>query len=216
MKSQRGINMRDGYNHQSDNYLRRQEKFKNIRTKPAVVAGLDVKYHSTQINLDDCVSEKDYRFSSAVGSLPDEAIYEKHPYQTDWIDGRERKPHITVLYGLVNASDYFDIRKVCKAHGPIEFQIGPVKAFRNAEAEHDVLVHEILSESLHQLNAALSNFENENSYPDYKPHMTLSYVKKGALAELEGQGTSLTGETFTANKIVFSHLDGYTLELPLV
>lgn len=208
--------MRDGQNHQSDDYLRRQNRFTNLRPKEdKVVSGLDVKFHSTQINLDECMSEKDYRFSHAVADLPDETIFESHPYQTDFNDGREQKPHITVLYGLVNDSDYFAIRKICQAHGPVDLVIGKIKAFRNPDAEHDVLVHEIQSEGLHRLNAAISQFENENRFPDYKPHMTLAYIKKGTCTELEGQATSLTGQVFTANKISFSHVDGYSLDLPL-
>lgn len=206
--------MRDGLNHQSNNYLRRQERFRNAGAQ-SVKSGLDIKFHSTQINLDDCISEKDYRFSSAVDELPNDAIYGKHPYHTDFADGRERKPHVTILYGLVNASDYFDIRKICQAYGPVEFEIGKVKAFRNPEMEHDVLVCEVISEDLHKLNSAISKFENENNFPDYKPHMTLSYIKKGSLTELEGQSISLTGEVFVANSAVFSHVDGYTLDLPL-
>jgi len=210
--------MRDGENHQSSEYLKRQAKFSNIRTTPEkeeVVSGLNVPYHSTQINLKDCASEEDQRFHSAVGEIPDDQVHEVHPYQTEFTNGKEQHPHITVLYGLVNDKDYFSIRAACQKHGPIELEIGNIKAFRNPDSDCDVLVHEIHSEALHRLNATLSQFENKNSFPDYIPHMTLAYVKKGALAEYEGKPTSLTGEKYMANKIVFSHVDGYTLEIPL-
>lgn len=206
--------MRDGENHQSSEYVRRLNRLiqaGNNQTQSA----LDVKYHSTQINLEDCAEADDTRFDVAVSSLPDEAINEVHPYQTDFVDGRERHPHITVLYGLVNEADFFKLRQICQNMAPFEVEVGTVKAFRNESSPHDVLVYEILSPELKKLNSMFSAFENENTFPEYKPHMTIAYVKKGALADLEGKPFALTGEKYTVSKIHFSHVDGYMLEMPL-
>lgn len=180
-------------------------------------------YHSIQLNLDACLSEKDYTFFRLQQQIPADAIYRELPQVKSTFGalvddpneefGLESKPHITVLYGLTDENTFFPIRKALVANGAIKFQFGKIGSFRTAD-DHDVIIVEIISPDLHKVNGILRQFPYENTYPEYKPHMTVSYVKKGACKDLEGDWDGM-GRTMTANALDWSHKDKFHLDLPL-
>ena len=190
--------------------------------------GSDVsyKYHSTQINLYDCCSEKDFNFFYLQKKVPNSMVYREYPQvaqgpfemmQDDPREeyGYEHTPHITVLYGLKNDEDYFKIRDNLSKIDPFEFKIGNIASFRGDKNEYDVLIVEIVSPGLSKIHEDLKKkYDNDYKYPEYKPHMTLAYVKKGACKEIEGKSL-WTGQGYTCPKIQFSHKDKYFLEIPL-
>lgn len=195
--------------------------------------GDDVQYksHSTQINLVDCY---DSVYNSAVMQnnfyflqqhIKEEDIYRELPQifvpfsapQDDPEEeyGFEITPHVTVLYGIKEDKDYFGIREKLKDFGEFEFEIGEVSGFRNDKNPYDVLIIKINSKPLEDLHKLLKeNFENNYKFPEYKPHMTLAYVKKGACKELEGR-CFWTDKKYICPKIQFSHIDKFFLEIPL-
>lgn len=197
-------------NYQAQAYLRRQAKY--YLKVLSNVGG--VKYHSTQINLADCDCDVE-SFTQCTDLVSSEDIYEEHPYHTDAEDGLERNPHITVLYGLEEEKDYFDIRRICEGMGDVEFEVGKISAFRNPEMPYDVLILEIISPELHELHHSLRQFPNQCTFPDYKPHMTLGYIKKDSCYNLEGEDSPLTGKLVKASLAHYCHLGGYYLPLPL-
>lgn len=190
--------------------------------------GDDVQYksHSTQINLSDCTSEKDFSFYYTQHKIPEAVVYRelpqvfKGPFDLPADDpkeqyGYESVPHITVLYGLKNAEDYFEMRDQLSDFGSFEFTIGDITSFRRPEMDYDVIILDIISEQLHKLHGMIrKKFKNDYKFPDYKPHMTLAYVQKGACIQLEGP-CDWTGTTYTCAKINFCHKDKYFLEIPL-
>ena len=103
--------------------------------------------------------------------------------------GRETQLHITIAYGM-NSCDMEKVREVVEMFGPIQIEFGPVSFFRNgpeSEAPSDVCFVKILSEELEALHYGLRElFEFSTKYPDYPPHMTLAYIKKGSFPELTG------------------------------
>lgn len=178
-------------------------------------SGLNVPFHTALMDLYDCCSEKDYNFHRTQDKIPKDAIYAEHPYQTDFPDGRETLPHVTVLYGLKNEEDFFPIRKYFAEQDPFKFRIGPIKAFRNADKPYDVLVAAIESEDLKRHHWHIrDNHDTNNSFPDYKPHMTLAYINKGTCKELEGQH-DWQGCEYTCPVIKFSHTDDFKIDMPL-
>jgi hypothetical protein len=193
-------------------------------------SNVEYEFHSTQINLNDFQSEKDYRFFNLQRQIPEENIYREFPQieNEKWKSlnilqddpnekyGLENEYHITVCYGLKNECEYFKLRKLLSEFNEFEIEFGNVSSFRRDEKPYDVLKVDIISQQLNDLHYLItSNVENEQSFPEYQPHMTLGYIKKGTCIELEKPANGLTGTKLLINKIVFSHADNYYLDLPL-
>ena len=189
--------------------------------------GKDVTYksHSTQINLSDCSEDGFNIFYLLQQEIPDEKIYREHNQISDPLAGSsdhpkeqygyESIPHITLLYGIENAEDYFILRKALKNFGPIEFEIGEVSSFRRDETPYDVLITKIISKPLEEIHKAIKeNLDNNYKFSKYQPHMTLAYVKKGECKDLEGRNF-WTGTKYVCSRIQFSHIDKFFLEIPL-
>lgn len=198
--------------------------------KEKTAKGADVVYdlHSTQINLYDCASEKDFNFILLQKEIPECCIYREYPqiekeiflsiFQKDDPReeyGLENVPHISVLYGIKKEDDYFDMRDKLKNFGKIEFEIGKIKSFRNVDKPYDVIVLEIISPKLNELHNFLKEkYDNAFSFPTYTPHMTIAYVQKDKLKEIEGD-CAWTGAKYSCNIVRFSHINGYFLDIPL-
>jgi len=189
--------------------------------------GKDVSYksHSTQINLFDCSEDGFNIFYLLQQQIPSEKVYREYEQVSDpskgMIDhpkeeyGYEPIPHITLLYGLKDDADYFSIRKGLKDFGPIEFEMGEVSSFRRDETPYDVMIVKIISKPLEAIHQVIKEtFDNNYKFPEYKPHMTLAYVKKGECKDLEGKNF-WTGTKYVCPKIQFSHKDKYFMEIPL-
>ena len=92
-------------------------------------------------------------------------------------DGFESEPHITVQYGFdikVRSKEVFSRLKLF----PCSVKFKNFSLFENDE--YDVLKIDIVSSDLRKLNKAVNDkFEITTSYPDYHPHATVAYLKKG-------------------------------------
>lgn len=95
--------------------------------------------------------------------------------------GKEDKPHVTVLYGFTGDIDYNKIMQVVKeTTGNHEFYIELNKLSLFENEGFDVLKFDVDSSMLHELNKICKEtFPNKESYPDYKPHVTVAYLNKG-------------------------------------
>jgi len=92
--------------------------------------------------------------------------------------GREDEQHITILYGFLEDTNVETIKEYIKNTQSVDFLIKGVSIFENEK--FDVVKLSIESENLNELNKYFSeNYKNENKFPDYIPHMTIAYVKKG-------------------------------------
>jgi len=103
-------------------------------------------------------------------------------------EGRETTPHITAFYGL-KEDKLEDIKVKLKTLAPPKIKIKVIDSFRRDEVPYDVLILKIEEEnsSLSDIHYFIDNtFENDNTYPIYSPHTTLSYINKGQCKELEG------------------------------
>lgn len=181
-------------------------------------------YHSVQANLYDVKSDDACSLFYRVRNLvPQEAVYRELPQVFSsrfncMVDdpneeyGKETTPHVTLLYGLVNENDFFPVFKTFSQIKTPTFKVGKLSSFRNPNKPYDVLVVEIASPDFHNINKVLRTFKNENKYPEYKPHMTLSYIKKGTCTELEGNHVWV-GQEYQVPQAVWCHKD--RLKLPL-
>ncbi len=119
-------------------------------------------------------------------------------------DGVEDNHHVTVLFGL-HTTDHKDVEKLVKGFGTVYIQYGKTSIFE-AE-EHDVVKVEISGERLFELNKLLKKLPYTNNYPDYKPHMTLAYVKPGAGKKYVGMD-DINGYESMCTRLTFSPPSG--------
>ena len=161
-------------------------------------APVSARRGSTQLTL----SPEDAKpFLNFARSLPDSIVHSEKDADGKEQYGREDEPHITSLYGLHGSGD--DPAAVAGAvenHGPVKARVGKLSVFSNPDAPYDVLKAEIHSPALHGLNGRLRGLEHSSDFPDYKPHLTLAYLKKGAGAGLVGKNT------FEGKELTFDHL----------
>lgn len=145
-------------------------------------------------------------FLSATPAEEVLAFAKKHISKEDLADdGYEEEPHTTVLYGFHDDVDATEIEKITSETGPITIELGSVSRF-NTHEDYDVLKIDIEGEQLRALNAKLMKAFNgkvTNNFPDFKPHMTLAYVKKGACSELD-DSPEFFGREFTFSLAIFS------------
>lgn len=97
--------------------------------------------------------------------------------------GLEKNPHVTILYGFHKnvkpnevkdiIADIHDIKK------PIEIELTKISIFEVKDQEYDVVKYDVNSPILHKLNTALKKLPHTSTFPNYHPHVTISYVKKG-------------------------------------
>ena len=98
--------------------------------------------------------------------------------------GRELEPHVTLKYGLIDDDPELFFPEI--PDKPIPFTLGQVSRF-DTSPDYDVLKIDVTSPTLAALHEKISGkFKNEDSHPEYKPHLTLAYVQKGAAAQLDG------------------------------
>ena len=96
--------------------------------------------------------------------------------------GLEEEPHITVLYGIhedeIDPSVVVDMME--QKMKPITLQVSEIDIFENED--YDVVKYNIpVTKKLQEYrDMFMKAFENTQTFPNYKPHMTIAYVKKGA------------------------------------
>jgi 2'-5' RNA ligase len=97
--------------------------------------------------------------------------------------GLESNPHCTLLFGLHPEVTTEDVTKVIDGHDLDKtFMVSNMSIFDNPK--YDVLkfdVGEMIKghPTLSRINRQLMSFPHTNDFPDYHPHMTIAYLKKG-------------------------------------
>jgi len=159
---------------------------------------------STQYDFPELIADKVLRWSKK--NVPDIALGE---------DGREDEIHVTILYGLftTNPSEVEDIIKKYNIE-PFEIRLSLITAFLNGD--QDVLKIDVESSGLHNLHKLLQeNIKNDNKYPEYRPHVTIAYLKKGESENYIGRD-DFQGISCKVNNIVFSSRTGDKIDIPLI
>jgi 2'-5' RNA ligase len=158
-------------------------------------------YSNTQLRIPREITEKVLEFGL---SIPDEKVY------TDPEDpayGRELNPHITIKYGLVteNPDDIENLVEDDVYAFPVK--LGKVSLFSKDDKPYDVVKVGVESEELHRLHNLFSKLENKDGNPEYVPHMTVAYVKKGMGDDYVGRD-DFDGMEFVADSFDFKDQSG--------
>jgi hypothetical protein len=103
---------------------------------------------------------------------PEDIYYE----EGDRSFGLEDEPHTTLLYGLHEEVGLNEIKEVLN-----EFEFSPCTIYNVSlfENDYDVLKFDVKGENLHEANAELKQFPYTSNFPNYHPHLTIGYLKKG-------------------------------------
>lgn len=117
-------------------------------------------------------------------------------------DGREQNPHITVKFGL-HTNDPEDLRRIVEQLAPVAVQLGECSFF--AADAYDVVKIDVESKALHKLNAAIcEGTPCTDTHPEYKPHVTIAYVKSGMGDHYARRLNAMQGRVAVFDRIIFS------------
>lgn len=118
--------------------------------------------------------------------------------------GLETEPHVTVLYGI-HEQDQKKVKEQLEL-SPVEYTLTGLSLFENDD--FDVLKFTVKSSDLRKLNKQCTdNLDYTNKFPDYKPHMTVAYLKPGTGKKYIKLKTPLTGITHRSSEFTFSTKD---------
>lgn len=108
----------------------------------------------------------------------DDLYIEKSHDGKSWSYGSEDDPHITVKFGF-NFDEPDRVIKVLKGEKGGRVKIEEADIFDN-NGEYDVLILRCTSKVLGKLHNKLTNdLKTKDTYPNYNPHITIGYFKKG-------------------------------------
>ena len=119
--------------------------------------------------------------------------------------GLETHIHTTVAYGIAQDTDRNKVKEFVESiKSPVKVELGKISKFDTNE-KFDVIKVEVESEELHKLHKRI---EDEigipgNTFPDYKPHLTLAYVLKNSSDDLIGEDP-FAGEKFELTQFDYS------------
>ena len=152
---------------------------------------------STQLTLN---AEQAKPFLKFIQSIPEGEIYSKADKDGKEDYGRETEPHVTALYGLLN-HDPVAASAAIAGSGPVTVKLGKLGMFESKD--YDVLKVNVEGDSLHALNRRLRSQPYYSDYDDYKPHLTLAYLKKGEAKKYVGMDP-FAGKQLTFDSVTFS------------
>jgi 2'-5' RNA ligase len=141
--------------------------------------------------------------------IPEEGLYYADPEKHKWMQGvvSETVPHVTLLYGLLRSGK--ELRKhidtVLFGWQPEEIKIDKVDFFYSndpGESYITLIALVQVTPNLEEANARLGFLPHLNTFPTYKPHITLAYCKDNSdyhgyiealNQELAGKKIAVTG-----------------------
>jgi 2'-5' RNA ligase len=139
---------------------------------------------------------------------PDELYLPEDPTH-----GYETDPHATILYGLHPEVTDEDITKAIQSQNlsHILLDIDGIDTFQNKD--YDVVKMNVKSDTLNNLNKELSKLPHTTDYPDYKPHVTMAYLKPGNGKKYHQPDYKHKFDKI--KKIVYSKTNGDKVEIPI-
>ena len=123
--------------------------------------------------------------------------------------GLEDNAHITLRYGV--DGDTKEIRAYLEEQEPFEATLGKTQAFPPSEHSDGAapIIVPVESADLRQMEKEIEKHGTfaERSFPEYKPHATVAYVKPEAAKKYTGMDNA-NGKTFTVRCVSITDRDG--------
>ena len=127
-------------------------------------------------------------------------------------NGLENDPHITIRYGI-DGEDTEGIKKYLESQPPFEATLGKTESFKPSEHSEGAapIIAPVNAPDLHRMEQELDQHGNfiDRSFPDYRPHATIAYVRPEAAQKYVGN-TATEGKKFTVNSVDITKKDGTT------
>lgn len=120
--------------------------------------------------------------------------------------GRELDPHVTILFGVHADVPDEDVEKLINDIKQPEIVLKKISSFENEL--FDVLKFDVESPDLHSLNKKFTTLPHTTSYPDYHPHATICYLKKGKAKKYIKDLSDVEPIEVTPSEILYSKPDG--------
>lgn len=154
------------------------------------------KYSSTQVQMSPDVSDE--FLSLGKGLISNSNLFG---------DGFETDPHITLLYGIHEEYPTPQLVDILETHPKFNLTLSDISLFDEDDG-FDVVKAEIHCNDLFVLHSTLLNVCHYTlTFPEYIPHATIAFVKKGSCDHLVGH-RALHGLSFVVDSITFSGSDG--------
>lgn len=148
-------------------------------------------------------------WNEITSSIDPEDIF--HGDENDDPKGIQENPHVTILYGLHDDVTPEMVKSVFENYsGDINIKVDGVGIFEKNDKFDVVKFNVIPDGALQHLHDELSKFPNSDQFPDYKPHITIAYVKKGTGKKYVKPDYKY--EVKNVNKITYSMADGSKTE----
>lgn len=127
--------------------------------------------------------------------------------------------HVTIIYGL-NYPTVYDIQRCLKKYGKncIKFKLSEINIFSPSEShdESDVAHIQIKSQDLEKLHSIIKeNLDNEETFPTYKPHITLAFVKPNSCNKIRGL-RPFNNIVVNVHRIILSDPNWRHIKIPLL
>src|ERR1017187_161328 len=119
-------------------------------------------------------------------------------------EGRETEQHVTVLYGFDEDFDAARLMHMLRDRGEISFTLGEVSRFECPD--YDVLKVDVSSPAIEKIHRDIAVVFKDDIVPSenlYTPHLTIAYLKKGELLNLDGDRT-FAGRKVTVEEMLYS------------
>lgn len=122
----------------------------------------------------------------------------------DWLVKQRKESGIT---NQAVKNDVQQVQSVLQGTGPIHVTLGKLSLFRNPDA--DVLILSVQSPQLETLHERLGILPNETTHKDYKPHLTIAYLKPGTGQKYVESWSvlNLRGKVLTFDEVTYSDVD---------
>lgn len=129
--------------------------------------------------------------------------------------GLEDEPHITLLYGLHPEVTVDQVKHVLDGHVYSTCNIFNASVFNNEK--FDVLKFDVKGEGLNDTNTALKKYPYTSNFPNYHPHLTIGYLKKGTAQKYADKINKMMpkGYQLVPKYAVYSESEGTKNQLPI-
>lgn len=162
-------------------------------TLSAFKLAAEYDYASLQAGLDPVSAVK---VKALAAKIADDDLYKDESEPDKY--GREDHPHITVFYGI-HTENADVIKALVGNYGEVSAWAENVSVF-NCD-KYDVVKIDVDSLNLQDLHKLVGDtLKTTETHPEYKPHITLAYVKKG-------KGDKYTDLKPELDKLVFKELE---------
>ena len=169
--------------------------------------------------------EQTYKYSCMMAQVPDWMSERIDMWAGEYINpydiedeeekGLEEDHHVTIKWGLY-PQNYQDVLHLIGGIRPFRVDIKGISVFDNPDS--CVLKLDVESKILRKLHLRFKNsLPNIETYPEYRPHVTICYLKAGCnyskyLTDISRD----IGMHFMVTNLSFCNCEGHTTTIPLI